>query len=89
MQKLLRTIAMFLVIATVVYFAAGCAEQGGKKTNESTPAGEATTAQENNTIGKKTHQEKPLHILSEPKPNSLHLRLWILRGMLLVLMLIS
>jgi hypothetical protein len=53
MQKLLRTIAMFLVIATVV-FAAGCAEQGGKKTNESTPAGEATTAQENNTIGKNT-----------------------------------
>ena len=46
MQKLLRTIAMFLVIATVV-FAAGCAEQGGKKTNESTPAGEAITAQEN------------------------------------------
>ena len=30
MQKLLRTIAMFLVIATVV-FAAGCAEQSGKK----------------------------------------------------------
>jgi len=62
MQKLLRTIAMFLVIATVV-FAAGCAEQGGKKTNESTPAGEATTAQENNTIGKNTSEQMPTYIV--------------------------
>lgn len=58
MQKLLRTIAMFLVIATVV-FAAGCAGQDGKKTNESALVGEATTAQENNTIGKNTSEQMP------------------------------
>jgi polar amino acid transport system substrate-binding protein len=62
MQKLLRTIAMLLVIVTVV-FAAGCAEQGGKKTNESAPVGEATTAQENNTIGKNTSEQMPTYIV--------------------------
>ena len=34
MQKLLKTIAMLLVISTVV-FAAGCAEQGGENAEES------------------------------------------------------
>jgi len=62
MQKLLRTIAMLLVIAIVV-FAAGCAEPSEKNTNESTPAGEETTAQENNTIGKNTSEQMPTYIV--------------------------
>jgi polar amino acid transport system substrate-binding protein len=49
MQKLLKTIAMLLVISTVV-FAAGCAEQGGESAEEAAPTEENTTAGENTAV---------------------------------------
>ncbi|MGV8077851.1 MAG: basic amino acid ABC transporter substrate-binding protein [Methanosarcina sp.] len=50
MQKLLKTIAMLLVIATVI-FAAGCAEKGGENAEKAAPAEEGAPAEENVTAG--------------------------------------
>jgi polar amino acid transport system substrate-binding protein len=61
MQKLLKIIAMFLLIATVV-FAAGCADQSEKK-NESTPSGETNAAQDNNSVNKNTSEQMPTYIV--------------------------
>lgn len=68
MQKLLKTIAMLLVIATVV-FAAGCAEQGGEEAEEAAPAEEGApaeenvTAGENTTVAENTSEEMPTYIV--------------------------
>lgn len=68
MQKLQKTVLIFLLVATVI-FAAGCAEQGGKKTNESTSATEAnatpanTVTTENNTTVEKTSEQLPTYIV--------------------------
>jgi ABC-type amino acid transport substrate-binding protein len=68
MHKLLKTVIMLLVIATVI-FAAGCAEQGGKKTNESTPSTEVNATPENNTTlgnstaGMNTSEQLPTYIV--------------------------
>lgn len=62
MQKLQKTVLMLLLVATVI-FAAGCAEQDGKKINESTSATEAnatpanTVTSENNTTVQTTSEQ--------------------------------
>jgi polar amino acid transport system substrate-binding protein len=62
MQKLLKTIAMLLVISTVV-FAAGCAEQGEENAEEATPAEESVTAGENTATVESTSGEIPTYIV--------------------------
>lgn len=61
MQKLLKIVTVFLLIATVV-FAAGCADQSEKK-NESTPSGETNAAQDNNSVNKNTSEQMPTYIV--------------------------
>jgi ABC-type amino acid transport substrate-binding protein len=62
MQKLLRAIAMLLVIATVV-FAAGCAGKTTEKTNVSAPNGAGASTEQSTTVGGNTTKEMSTYIV--------------------------